>query len=34
MTQDYLEALSEFEANPELSVDEVARRHSRRMLRG
>ena len=28
MTQDYLEALSEFEANPELSVDEVARRHT------
>ena len=34
MTQDYLEALSEFEANPELSVDEVARRHTDQMLRG
>ena len=28
MTQDYLDALSEFEENPELSVDEVARRHT------
>ncbi|MYA72246.1 hypothetical protein F4009_16515 [Candidatus Poribacteria bacterium] len=28
MTQDYLDALSEFEENPELSVDEVARRYT------
>ena len=28
MTQDYLGALSEFEANPELLVDDVARRHT------
>ena len=28
MTQDYLNALSEFEGNPELAVDEVARRHT------
>ena len=28
MTQDYLDALSEFEENPELSVDEVAHRHT------
>lgn len=28
MTQDYLDALCEFEENPELSVDEVARRHT------
>ena len=29
MTQDYLGALSEFEANPELLVDDVARRHTK-----
>ena len=28
MTQDYLAALSEFKANPELTVDEVASRHN------
>lgn len=28
MTQDYLDALAEFEENPELLVDEVARRHT------
>ena len=28
MTQDYLAALSELKANPELTVDEVSRRHS------
>ena len=28
MTQDYLDALSEFEENPELSVEEVARHHT------
>ena len=29
MTQDYLAALSELKENPELTVDEVARRHTR-----
>ena len=28
MTQDYLDALSDLEAEPELSVDEVATRHN------
>ena len=28
MTQDYLAALSELKANPELMADDVARRHS------